>query len=233
MEDLESIFELVGIIVGILGLGFILCLIIFNVDLFVRKQHHKFSFTKFVYTIFPIELKEDVRIALSAVSFSKSNNIQAIIKDRKTKVFESSYGKVIIPYHLDIANVDNEKFITLTERQKKVLYCLYTRSTNGYLRENYIKKLIESGIEDWCIPFVVSLCDDYIVEIVELIYFLLKERCNNDIKDFCKRNEMIVRRSYSRMVSYWNEYYRYGSKCWKLKYYPGRRLFKECLGIYE
>lgn len=228
-----SVLELIGIIVGIMGLGFILCLIIFFLDLLARKQRYKVSFTKLVYTFFPFELKEDVKAALSAVPIKIGKNIQAIKSDRSTKEFELSCGNVIIPYRLDILDINIERLNSLTERQKKILYCLYTRSNNGYFREKYVKELIVSGIEEWCIPFVVSLCDDYVVEIIELIYNLLNERYNDDIKDFCKHNEKTVKTCYSRMVSYWNEYYRYGSRCWKLKEYPGRRLFKECLGIYE
>ena len=93
--------------------------------------------------------------------------------------------------------------------------------------------LLDAGLEEWCLPFIVSLCDDYVVEIVETVYNALRERNNDDIKAFCKRNESSVRKSYSRMISYWNEYYRRTDKHWKLNEYVGRKLFKECFGIYE
>lgn len=39
---------------------------------------------------------------------------------------------------------------------------------------------------------------------------------------------MIISKSYSRMISYWNEYYRGYEP--DFRKYIGRKLFRECLG---
>ena len=41
-------------------------------------------------------------------------------------------------------------------------------------------------------------------------------------------NKVSINKSYSRMVSYWNEYYRKDE--FDFKKYIGRNLFEECLG---
>lgn len=92
--------------------------------------------------------------------------------------------------------------------QKEILYCIYTRSCNGYIREKYLKELLKLDFDYWAIPFIVKLSDEYIVEILEVIYDKLKIRNNDDIKRFCLENKNIINKSYSRMISYWNEFYR-------------------------
>lgn len=83
-------------------------------------------------------------------------------------------------------------------------------------------------IEQWVIPFIVKLCDEYVLEILEVIYNKLKERDNTDIQNFCLINKTAIRKSYSRMISYWNEYYRGYEN--NFRKYLGRSLFRECLG---
>lgn len=85
VRDFMSILELICIIVGILYLGFVVCLIIFFLASFVRKYLNKFSFTKLLLTFFPYELKEDDKVALSVISIKMENTIQAITSDRNTK----------------------------------------------------------------------------------------------------------------------------------------------------
>ena len=83
-------------------------------------------------------------------------------------------------------------------------------------------------IEHWVIPFVIKLCDEYVIELIEIIYDKLKERDNTDIQDFCLKNKITISKSYSRMISYWNVHYR-GYE-FNFKKYIGRKLFRECLG---
>lgn len=73
---------------------------------------------------------------------------------------------------------------------------------------------------------IAYIIDDYIVEILEIIYDKLKERDNTDIQSFCLRNKVSTSKSYSRMISYWNEYYR--SYEFDFRKYLGRSLFREC-----
>ena len=72
----------------------------------------------------------------------------------------------------------------------------------------YLKELLKLDFDYWAIPFIVKLSDEYIVEILEVIYDKLKIRNNDDIKRFCLENKNIINKSYSRMISYWNEFYR-------------------------
>ncbi|MEE1124979.1 MAG: hypothetical protein U0L18_03470 [Acutalibacteraceae bacterium] len=175
-----------------------------------------------LYTAFPSDLKEDLDI------------VQRILP-KKISACDSamSYtlnnGKIVeIPYRIYLSDIDNSEYDILTPTQKQLLCCIYTRSSDGYVREKYLRKLLDMSFEGWSIPFIVKLCDEYVLEILEIIYCKLKERNNEDIKSFCLINKASTQKSYSRMISYWNEFYREYE--FSFRKYIGRSLFRDCLG---
>ncbi len=232
MEILEIVLSVLGTLLAIAAFAGVIWSLLHLYEVIFKRQYKNVRYFKFVYPCFPTELKRDVEAAFAAMP-NRTVNCAAFATDNLLREYELTSGTVSFPYRLYFVDANEEKIENLTDRQKKILYCLYKRSNDGYLREKYAKKLLDAGLEEWCLPFIVSLCDDYVVEIVEAVYSALSERNNDDIKAFCKRNESSVRKSYSRMVSYWNEYYRRTDKHWKINEYVGRKLFKECLGIYE
>ena len=81
---------------------------------------------------------------------------------------------------------------------------------------------------DWAIPYIFKLCDEYVVEILEITYDILKDKDTERIKRFCLENVQLFCKSYARMISYWNEYYRH--KYFNFHEYIGRKLFRDCFG---
>lgn len=138
-------------------------------------------------------------------------------------------GNIIkIPYRIYFVDAKIPKKADLTDIQKEILYCIYTRSCDGYIREKYLRELLKIDFDYCVIPFIIKLSDEYIVEILQIIYNKLKTRNNDDIKQFCLENKNVINKSYSRMISYWNEFYR--SKESDFNKYIGRKLFRECFG---
>lgn len=179
------------------------------------------------YDCFPKEFQDDLNVVLKIIPTKTYHDVQVGYSE-KTIDYKLNEDVVKIPYRIYFIDVEYEKIGCLTETQKIILYCIYTRSCNGYIREKYLKKLLDTDFEEWVIPFIVKLCDEYVVEILEVIYQNLKDRNNEDIKLFCWNNKELLKKSYSRMVSYWNEYYR--NKENHFHRYVGRKLFRECLG---
>lgn len=194
------------------------------------------------YESFPKEYIKDLEEVLKIIpesTYSIKNKIEYI-----------SNGNIIkIPYRVYFKDIDNEKLNNLTDIQKIILYCIYTRNDNGCIREKYIRELLNIDFDYWVIPFIVKISDEYIVEILEVIYNKLKNRDNSDIKKFCLENKDAMKKSYSRMVSYWNEYYRnidisfrdsdngkfnlvnsYSKVKNRFNDYVGKKLFVECFG---
>lgn len=179
------------------------------------------------YESFPKELNKDLQEVLKIIPKKTYNNVSIGYSEN---VIEYSFNNIIIkiPYRIYFSDVDITKIDDLTDTQKVILYCIYTRSCNGYVREKYLNELLKLNFDYWVIPFIVKLCDEYVIEILEIIYDKLKDRNNNDIKIFCLENKSVINKSYSRMISYWNEFYR--DREFNFHKYIGRKLFTECLG---
>lgn len=144
------------------------------------------KFFDFLYSCFPKELKSDIEVAIRAIPNQTINNAFFVTNDILRK-YKLTTETVSLPYRLYFIDTRDEEIESLTDKQKKVLYCLYTRSNNGHLREKYINRLLDTEFEEWCLPFIVGICDDYVVEILETIYNTLRKRTNDDIKTFCKQ----------------------------------------------
>lgn len=114
---------------------------------------------------FPKELRDDLNMVLKVMRVKTFDDVHESTIDYKL-----NRDIVKIPYRIYFLDVEDEKIDCLTEIQKLILYCLYTRSSNGYMREKYVRKLLDIDLEEWMIPFVVKLCDEYVVEILEVIY---------------------------------------------------------------
>ncbi|MFC0562328.1 hypothetical protein [Halalkalibacter alkalisediminis] len=69
-----------------------------------------------------------------------------------------------------------------------IMHCIYSRSCDGFVRQKHLKSLLLMDYEDWAIPYIVKVCDEYIVEILEMTYDILKEQDTERIKRFCLEN---------------------------------------------
>ena len=109
-----------------------------------------------------------------------------------------------------------------------ILHCIFTRSCDGFVRERHIKALLSEDFTEWAIPYIFKVCDEYVVEILQTVYDNLKDRNTDNFKNFCANNHASFCRSYNRMISYWNEFYR--NNCYRYEDYVGRKLFIKCFG---
>lgn len=179
------------------------------------------------YEAFPKELNNDLKVVLNTIPKETYNHVTIGCSENMIE-YRIHYSCIKFPYRIYFIDIDSKKLNDLTNIQKEILFCIYTRSSNGYVREKYLKELLQIHFDEWAIPFIVKLCDEYVIEILELIYNQLKERDNSDIQNFCLENKITIYKSYSKMISYWNEFYRHKEN--HFHRYVGRKLFRECLG---
>lgn len=179
------------------------------------------------YNAFPNYLREELNIVLEILPKKTFNNVDISTSD-EVIAYTLDDSVVEIPYRMYLLDITYAEYEKLSLTQKQILCCIYTRSCDGYIREKYLLKLLDMSFDQWVIPFIVKLCDEYVLEILEIIYSKLKERNNTDIQSFCFKNKALINKSYSRMISYWNEYYREYEL--NFRKYVGRSLFRECLG---
>lgn len=110
-----------------------------------------------------------------------------------------------------------------------IYWCLQTRNSDGKIREKYVRKILESDYPSWAIPYIIEASTDYVIEIVTAIYERVKGKPNDAIRTYYKSDLKRFRRDYSKMLSYWNAYYR--QRYPRYEDYPGYKLFTECYGF--
>ena len=180
-----------------------------------------------MYAAFPKDLKEAVSKVFNLILNDTYNKaVDGESPDRVEYLLSDSI--IQIPYRIYYMDNSNSFINDLNSRKKMILHCIYSRSDDGFVRQNHLKSLLSMDYEDWAIPYIVKICDEYIVEILEMTYVILRQQDTECIKKFCHQNRVSFCKSYNRMISYWNEFYRNEHK--NFKQYVGRKLFRECLG---
>lgn len=108
------------------------------------------------------------------------------------------------------------------------IYLLPEYIGKGYGRQRHLRKILTEDYPQWCMPYILKLSSEYVIEIINDIYEYMEIGDNTLFQLFCANNPYMFRYSYSRMASYWNEYYR--GCCYKFHNYVGYRLYKQCFG---
>lgn len=176
------------------------------------------------------ELQNKVHKVLGKMCLKTYNNISHGISDECTNEEYLLLDSSTITFPYRVYFVDDEKIYNeLEDKEEKYIYsCIFTRSCDGYVRQKYLREILENDFPQWCMPYILKMSSEYVVEIIDDIYEYMKTRDNTLFQIFCENNIYMFRRSYSRMVSYWNEYYR--DSCNKFHNYVGYRLYAKCFG---
>lgn len=175
------------------------------------------------------------------MGFPKTLRREVIVVSKLMSLINTSYG--CIPYQTEqriTVNVMDEiiqfpdrvyylklsKILigSLSHTQQIITYCIYTRSNDGYTRQKAAEKLLNlNKIPYWTLPYIFKLCDEYVIEIIELIAANINRLDSSEIKMFVNENKAFLRLGYDRMISYWNCYYR--SMYPSIKEYVGYKLY--------
>ena len=117
--------------------------------------------------------------------------------------------RLILPSRLYLNEVKEEKIQTLTNRQRWILYCMYTRHHDGYIREKYVQRLKQEQAKmDWVLLYLIELTGEYIYEILERIEQVLHIWSEAEMKTFVQANNRYLERIERRIISYWDVYHR-------------------------
>lgn len=176
---------------------------------------------------FPKHVNDDVTKVVRLLSKRALLNVTIEVSE---DTVQYSQNNQVISFPYRIYSIDNSGgFLDrLSEQQMMILHCILSRSHEGHIRQKHLNALLQMDYEDWAIPYIVKICDEYVVEILEMAYDFLKEQDTARIKNFCSENREAFCKSYSKMISYWNEYYRHTYS--DFHQYVGRKLFRECFG---
>jgi hypothetical protein len=178
---------------------------------------------------FPKVLKSDVEAVLNILPFN--NNDVRLIDGQIHKVdnlihpfsliIQLDNEPLVSPYRLYFNEPDTELENKLSELQRTILSCIYLRHHNGFLRQRRLEMLFDKN-EDWVAPFKLQLLGEYIFEILEVLDKHINDKSIASYMKIVSENPKYWQQTESRMISYWNEYYRW--KFPKLRKYLGRQI---------
>ena len=147
---------------------------------------------------FPDFLNSDVLSLLQKVSLKSEHQISQTFE----VIVDSE--KLEIPYRIyfEEPNVKN-----LTETELLILNCLFTRHNDGFVRQKKLEQILLSD-EYWIAPFIMQLLGEYVCEILLTIEKDLSDTLLDNLIRFIEENPKFFETTKSRIVSYWNCYYR-------------------------
>lgn len=177
---------------------------------------------------FPVEMRDTVSRILPLLPCRTVNGMRSIVTEHCEDY--SLEGELIrIPDRVYLMEPNRLPALLGTEEQA-VIFCIYSRSCDGFVRERSVRFLLDlAWLPVWAIPYLVKVCDEYVVEILQTVYEGLMGREDGRILQFCAENPVQLQRSYARMTSYWNEFYRGAYP--NFRDYVGRKLFLHFFGM--
>lgn len=152
---------------------------------------------------FPRRLTDDVEAVLGVLP-SSTHAVPA--RDVGPIVLDSEPLRV--PTRVYFPMPDDASAAHLSERQRRVLGCLYTRHHDGYVRERALRSIIDAR-DAWIAPYVVQLVGEYVVEIVRVIEERLDSAHQPEYGEFVVQNDAFIALTRARVISYWNCYWRH------------------------
>lgn len=177
---------------------------------------------------FPKALRDDVLMVEKYIPMKLYKNL-GIGQSEQYCTYSLENGETIsFPYRIYYMEDEIRISTHLTQIQKTIYHAIYSRSYDGFVREKHLKFLLDNDRYKWVYPYILKLSDEYVMEIVELIYEKLYLRDTTSLKKFCVLNLQQFLKGHDRMISYWNEFYR--DRCYRYKEYVGRKLYKQCFG---
>lgn len=153
---------------------------------------------------FPFNLQEDVAVVLDMIHQPG--------KLDSSECFEVNFlGETLdIPERIYYEESTLPQCISLSEKQQVILNCLFTRHHNGYIREQHLKQIINKCNEyKWIIPYLIRITGEYVIEILQVIKANLDKNEKGIIKNFIAENPIFYNITESRVISYWDCYYRH------------------------
>jgi hypothetical protein len=114
-----------------------------------------------------------------------------------------------IPYRIYRPIISEIQFASLRSIEQSIAACWFSRHHDGHVRERFLRALPEFH-SSWVIAYVVAACGEYVIELLKYIW---ERRALFDaavLGCWLRDNPAFYSRTRSRIVSYWNCYYRTG-----------------------
>lgn len=171
---------------------------------------------------FPKSLRNDAEFVAKRIAMENEMRVSSEYSSWKLNNVES----ISFPYRIYFSEINGDTGENFTPVRETIYHCIFSRSCDGHVREKHIAALLEKDVCDWVIPYIVKVCDEYVLEILELVFRKISEADTTAYKEICRLNLKQFVKGHARMISYWNEYYRDID----FRGYIGKKLYEECFG---
>jgi hypothetical protein len=168
---------------------------------------------------FPTDLKQDVEIVADFL-LDKNLDIHPTVEQE----IILNGQKLTIPGRVYFDNPNETTGSNLTSNQQTILNCIYLRHHNGFVRQQRLEKLIDNIDDYFVIPYIFQLLGEYVMEILEVADKHINDKTIENYLKFFNENPKYRHQTESRMISYWDVYYR-RTKFKRLNDYIGQQLF--------
>ncbi len=128
-------------------------------------------------------------------------------------------------YHPELAP---QELAALSDRQRLVAQCWFTRHHDGYVRERMVREVLRDR-SPWTAPYVIQLLGEYVIEIIQVLQDGIVAKHEQPYAEFLNDNPEFWELTRQRMISYWNCCYRHPDYPDRSRY-PGARLFERLEG---
>ena len=154
-----------------------------------------------VLLAFPKSLKKDLFELMRRIS------VHTLHSSNSTFPVQLNAEPISIPVRIYWEEQRLMKPKDLTEIQKTALSCLLTRHHNGFVREKHLKLILNSNYY-WVQPFIIQLIGEYVIEIIQHIRNQFLDLNKTNLSGFINENPEFWDLTKSRIMSYWDCYYR-------------------------
>jgi hypothetical protein len=150
---------------------------------------------------FPFYLNDDLEIIEMTLDLSS--------KHQSYMPFDITFEKntLSIPARIYTDEGQLNKLAKLTTKQKEIVYCLYSRHHDGFVRERCLKEFILSS-NLYTAPYILQLLGEYVIEIIDVIYQNREGLDKHNLITYILENPEHYERTKQRVYSYWDCYYR-------------------------
>jgi len=159
----------------------------------------------FLYDFFPKVFSKDVQKAFSVIPSASSPL-------KHSQCYEKIYieGEVIKIYSRVYFEEPTDVLKKLISKQQSILFCILLCHHNGFIRIKYLKLLMlsDDSYSSYIAPFLIKLLGEYVIEILEFLDANLDHKHLELCSKFIKENPLYWQTTRSRVMSYWNAYYR-------------------------
>jgi hypothetical protein len=140
---------------------------------------------------FPASLKDEVQQLLQS-----SKDMKIWSEPTGVMVGDEEIG---IPYRVWADTFDVSD---LSIAQRTIYHCLFSRSTDGYIREASVRELLKLSITDWAVPYLFLALSDYVIQVANVV--ASEAKLKEPLTKFASQNRSLYNLSTARAISFWD-----------------------------